>query len=73
MSENEMNGELVGAPHGAIYVRVSSANQEPPPEGMTALQYQLECVIRYAAKADDEVERTDIDTVDPAPESPDVA
>lgn len=28
MSENEMNGQLAGVPHDAIYLRVSPASQE---------------------------------------------
>ena len=85
MSENEMSGQSPGAPHGAIYFRVSSASQErlreavsarssaDSDEGMTELQYQIECVIRYAAKAGYQVERTFDDVAEPAPESPDAA
>ena len=85
MSENETSGQSAGEPHGAIYLGVSSACQErlreavsarssaDSDEGMTELQYQIECVTRYAAEAGYEVLGTYIDTGESAPESPDVA
>ena len=85
MSENEMNGELTGTPRVPIYLRVSSEGQEHlredvsagssagSPEGMTELQYQVECVTRYAAEAGCKVVRAYLDTGETAPETPDAA